>query len=272
MKKSLKKKADTLEEFLARVEEFNSCLEQLGSNVAELRQVQARVLEEPSNSERQKHFAKHLSLVKDNKLLGRSLQKQIKEEKAKVEKLNKEENNSEVQIRKTQTQSCSKRFLDIWTEYNNAQLEFRDLNKKALIRKIKILDPNSNVTDEQLEAQIEDGDTTVIASIIKETSQAKDDLKQLEGRHAEMVKLEKGITEIHDMFIDLSNMVMEQGESVDRIGRGVEEAAGQVEAGRQQLQEARKKQKSARRKKFILAAIIAGVSLIVLLIIIFSFI
>eukprot|EP00091_Calanus_sinicus_P006000 TRINITY_DN16553_c0_g1_i1.p1 TRINITY_DN16553_c0_g1~~TRINITY_DN16553_c0_g1_i1.p1 ORF type:complete len:119 (-),score=38.62 TRINITY_DN16553_c0_g1_i1:74-430(-) len=104
----------------------------------------------------------------------------------------------------------------------------------------------------------------------KKVAQAKEDLKMLENRHAEMVKLEKGITEIHEMFLDLSNMVNMQGEAVDRIEDRVGEAQMHVEEGRSQLREAEKKQKSARRKKFILAGIIAGVSLVVLLILIFT--
>eukprot|EP00092_Neocalanus_flemingeri_P008673 GFUD01009343.1.p1 GENE.GFUD01009343.1~~GFUD01009343.1.p1 ORF type:complete len:273 (+),score=79.87 GFUD01009343.1:501-1319(+) len=267
--KSIKKK-ETLDEFLARVEELNTGVSNLTENVNNLKTVQQKVLNEPSQQERQKQLSIQNNLIHENKVIGRKIQKQIKEEQQKLVKLERDQTISDINIRNTQIRSISRRFLDVWTEYNNAQVEFREKNKKALIRNIKITDPNSNVTVEEIEEKLDAGDVTVLSSIIKETAQAKEDMKMLENRHAEMIKLEKGISEIHEMFLDLSNMVNLQGEAVDRIDVRVGEAASHVEEGRKQLLQAEKKQKSARRKKFILAGILAGVSLIVLLILIFT--
>jgi len=270
MKMKSNKKKETLDEFLARMEELNTGISNITENVNNLKTVQKKVLNEPSQQERQKQLTAQSNLIHENKVLGRKIQKQIKEEQQKLTKLERDQTISDINIRNTQIQSVSRRFLDIWTEYNNAQVEFREKNKKALIRNIKITDPNSNITVEEIEEKLDAGDVTVLTSIIKESAQAKEDLKLLENRHAEMIKLEKGISEIHEMFLDLSNMVNMQGEAVDRIDVRVGEAQMHVEEGREQLRQAQKKQKSARRKKFILAGIIAGVSLIVLLIIIFS--
>lgn len=265
-----KQPPDSLDDFLTRVEEFNTNLGKLNDNVAELRLVQGKVLGEPSASERQKHLNRQQNLVKENKTIGANLHKQIKDEKARTEKMAKqEENSSEAQIRRTQMQACSRRFLDIWTEYNNAQLEFKAKNKKALLRNIKIVDPHTNMTNEELEEKLEAGDLTVVSSIIKESAQAKEELKQLEDRYAEIVKLEKGITEVHDMFLDLSNMVELQGEAVGRIADTVNQAATSAEEGRKQLHQAEKKQKAARKLKMILAAVGSGVSATLIVILVF---
>ena len=155
------------------------------------------MLAEPSERARVKHLTKQQNLVRENKALGSSLQKQIKEEKARNLKLSKNvDKSSEMEIRKTQTQAAGQRFLSIWTEYNNTQTEFRENNKKALIRNMKIINPDSNVSEEEVEHKLEAGDFTVLSSIIKESQQAKEDLKKLEDRHMEMVKLEKGIMEV----------------------------------------------------------------------------
>jgi len=271
MKSLRKKPADTLEAFLARVEECTANLGKLQDNVGELKLVQAKVLAEPSERERVKHLTKQQNLVRENKALGSSLQKQIKEEKARNLKLSKNvDKSSEMEIRKTQTQAAGQRFLSIWTEYNNTQTEFRENNKKALIRNMKIINPDSNVSEEEVEHKLEAGDFTVLSSIIKESQQAKEDLKKLEDRHMEMVKLEKGIVEVHDMFLEVSVMVETQGEAVGRIEDAIGQAAHNVEQGRQQLEEAEKKKKSARKLKFILAGIGAGVALVVLLLLLFT--
>jgi len=210
-------------------------------------------------------------LIQDNKVVGKKIQKIIKEEKQRLAAIPTDVRNSEYSIKNTQLQTAAQRFLDIWTKYNNLQLEYRAKNKKALLRNLRIVSPNSQLTEEELEEKLDNGDVSVLSSIIRESNQAKEDLKRIENRHAEIMKLEKGITEIHEMFMDLSNLVSMQGEVVDRIELNISNAAGQVESGRGQLQEAERKQKSARRKKFILAAILAGVALIVVIVLLIVF-
>merc|ERR1712013_20840 len=191
MKSLRKKQADTLEDFLARIEDCTANLGKLQDNVGELKLVQAKVLAEPSERERVKHLTKQQNLVRENKGLGSSLQKLAKNE----------DKSSELEIRRTQTQAAAQRFFQVWTEYNSTQNEFRENNKKALIRNMKIIDPESNVSEAEVEQKLEAGDFTVLSSIIKESQQAKEDLKRLEDRHLEMVKLEKGIMEVHEMFL-----------------------------------------------------------------------
>lgn len=254
-----------MEDFLGRIEELNDGITAITENVNKLKTLNNRILNEPSQTERQKQVGEQGTIIQENKSLSRKLQKSLKEERKKLSSTPEELRSNEFTIKKTQIQTVSQRFLDIWTEYNNLQVEFRGKNKKALLRNLKIVDPTSSITVEEIEDKLDRGDVTVLSSIIKETSQAKEDLKMIENRHAEFVKLEKGITEIHEMFMDLSHMVLEQGEAIDRIETHVSAAAQQVESGRNQLQKAEKHKKSARRLKFILAAIGAGVAVILII-------
>lgn len=266
MKSKSKKEPGTLSQFLSKIEDFNSRIDSLAENVETLKSVNNRILGEPSQTERKKHLSSQAEVISNNKLIGRKLQKEIQEEKQILGLVS----GTEMTIRSTQLQTTSKRFLDVWIEYNNIQLEFREKNKKALLRNMRIVDPNSPLSAEELETKLDEGDVTVLSSILKESDQAKEDLKLLESRHSEFVRLEKGITEIHEMFIDLSNLVETQGEVLDRIDVQVEQARDHVESGREQLRQADNSKKSARRKKFILAAILGGVAVIVIVILLIT--
>jgi len=273
MKKSFKKKSDdTLENFLARIEVLTSKINEVSRNTEEAQELQSKLLNEPSQNERKKIFEVQQGVVGNNNKLGKEIYKELKNEKVLNQKLESSGTTaSELTIRKSQVQSLLQNYKDVWEAYNNNQLEFRDKNKKALLRNIKITDPNSNITTEELEKKLEDGDLTVLSSIIKETQQAKEDLEVVERRHKEMVKLEKGITEISELFIDLSRLVEMQGEQVLRIEDAVMKAQVDVEQGADQLNQAKKNKRKARKKKFILAGILAGVSLILLIALIFAF-
>ena len=214
--KSKRPKEETLEDFLGRIEEINDGIATITENVNSLRSVNNRILNEPSQTERQKQVGEQGTLIQENKTLSRKIQKSLKEEKKRLSSTPANGRTNEFSIKNTQIQTVSQRFLDILTEYNNLQVEFRDKNKKALLRNLKIIDPNSSLTVEEIEEKLDNGDVTVLSSIIKDTAQAKEDLKMIENRHAEFIKLEKGITEIHEMFMDLSHMVSEQGETIDR--------------------------------------------------------
>ena len=46
-----------------------------------------------------------------------------------------------------------------------------------------------------------------------ETAQAKQSLADIEARHGDIMKLEKSIRELHEMFIDMAALVQTQVES-----------------------------------------------------------
>ena len=50
----------------------------------------------------------------------------------------------------------------------------------------------------------------VYFQIIMETQQAKQTLADIEARHADIMKLEKSIQELHDMFMDMAMLVEQQ--------------------------------------------------------------
>ena len=50
----------------------------------------------------------------------------------------------------------------------------------------------------------------MLLQIIMETQQAKQTLADIEARHADIVKLERSIQELHDMFMDMAMLVEQQ--------------------------------------------------------------
>jgi len=173
---------------------------------------------------------------------------------------------AELRVRKTQIQTHSTRFFEIWTEYNTDQVEFRDKAKKSLAKNIKIA--NSDLTEEDIENKIDSGDISAFSGpILQSNQQARDDLLAIENRHAEIIKLEKSIVEIHDMFMDLHNWVTMQGELVDRIDYAIESAVADVESGRVQLAKAETNKIAANKKKVCLVITLIILVIIVLIVI-----
>ncbi|XP_071944933.1 syntaxin-like [Antedon mediterranea] len=141
------------------------------------------------------------------------------------------------------------RLNNAMNEFNVSQNEQHEKLKTRLKREILITE--EKVSDEQIDEMIEHGNFSMFTSnIIVETEKAKQDLEIIVNRHNDILTLEKRITEIHSMFMDLAILVESQGDMVDNIERNVVETHDYVISGGKQLKDARNYRDKARRTKF----------------------
>ncbi|KAL5970823.1 Syntaxin [Taenia solium] len=80
-----------------------------------------------------------------------------------------------------------------------------------------------------------------------DTQQAKQSLADIEARHEDIIKLEKSIKELHDMFMDMAMLVESQGEMIDRIEFNVDQAVDYIETAKADTKKAVKYQSAARK-------------------------
>ncbi|CAG9817059.1 unnamed protein product [Phaedon cochleariae] len=114
------------------------------------------------------------------------------------------------------------------------------------------LSTGRQTTNEELEEMLEQGNPAVFTQgIIMETQQAKQTLADIEARHADIIKLENSIRELHDMFMDMAMLVENQGEMIDRIEYHVEHAVDYVQTATQDTKKALRYQSRARRGELV---------------------
>ena len=95
------------------------------------------------------------------------------------------------------------------TEYNRTQNDYRERCKARIQRQLEIT--GRNTTDTELEDMLEQGNSAVFTQgIIMDTAAAKQTLADIEARHADIIKLETSIKELHDMFMDMAMLVESQ--------------------------------------------------------------
>ncbi|XP_022235381.1 syntaxin-1A-like, partial [Limulus polyphemus] len=176
---------------------------------------------------------------------------------------------ADLRIRKTQHTTLSRKFVEIMTHYNKTQTNYRERCKDRIQRQLEIT--GRTTTDDELEEMLESDNPAIFTQgIVIETQKAKQTLEDIEARHADIIKLEKSIKELHDMFMDMAMLVESQGDLVDRIEYQVQQSGDHVEGARTQLIEAQEYQRRARRKKIILFVIGIILLTVVILIIVFS--
>lgn len=96
----------------------------------------------------------------------------------------------------------------------------------------------------------------------------EDNTKVAENREQEVSKIVKSIVDLHDIFKDLSHMVVEQGTVLDRIDYNIESTQTKIFEGFRQLQKAEIYQRKNR--KIICILLLASITFLMIILIIFK--
>ncbi|KAL1498147.1 hypothetical protein ABEB36_008995 [Hypothenemus hampei] len=254
-----------MNQFFQEVEDIREMIDKIQANVEEVKKKHSSILSAPQSDDKTKQELEDLmSDIKKSANKVRAKLKVIEQGIDNEETTNK--NSADLRIRKIQQSTLSRKFVEVMTEYNRTQTDYRERCKARIMRQLEIT--GRTTTNEELEEMLEQDNSAVFTQgIIMETQQAKQTLADIEARHADIIKLENSIRELHDMFMDMAMLVENQGELVDRIEYHVDTTQNHVAEGHQQLKSAQEYQTKARKKKIfiIICLIILVVVLIVIL-------
>ncbi|XP_030256974.1 syntaxin-4 [Sparus aurata] len=250
------------EVFFKKVHEIHEGLSNLKRMVSDLENKQKTVLGVALPEDSMK---KELQTLRDEiKTLAGQIQKKLKniepkkgEEDAKYVPIN-------VRMQRTQHAVLSKEFVELMGHCNTIQAQYRDRNVERIQRQLKIT--GTNVTDEELDTMLESGQTDVFTqNILIDAKATKQALNEIESRHDEILKLERSIKDLHDMFQYLAMEVEAQGEMVNRIENNIKQSSNYVEKAKENTAAAVTYQKKARKKKIWIAICLAILILILVI-------
>lgn len=89
----------------------------------------------------------------------------------------------------------------------------------------------------------------------------------MQDRQVEIQKLEKGMQELHELFLDISFLVSQQGYTIDRVEEYVDSSREATSQAAEVMTAVVVKQRSAQRRRWFMAGI-GTVILVVLVVII----
>lgn len=157
---------------------------------------------------------------------------------------------SELRIRDNMCVTLTKKFMDCMKDYQKAQQKYKADMKAKVKRQVQIVQPDA--TEAEIDLVMRSGDASSIykSAILQGSAESvRDVFLNCQDKYQDVIKLEQSVAELHQMFLDLTLLVEQQGEMLDQIEFQVRTAADYVEAGNQEVIKAIKSQKSARKKK-----------------------
>eukprot|EP00073_Rattus_norvegicus_P034305 XP_008758487.1 PREDICTED: syntaxin-3 isoform X5 [Rattus norvegicus] len=231
-----------MDEFFSEIEETRLNIDKISEHVEEAKKLYSIILSAPIPEPKTKDDLEQLTTeIKKrannvrNKL--KSMEKHIEEDEVR--------SSADLRIRKSQHSVLSRKFVEVMTKYNEAQVDFRERSKGRIQRQLEIT--GKKTTDEELEEMLESGNPAIFTSGIIDSQISKQALSEIEGRHKDIVRLESSIKELHDMFMDIAMLVENQGEMLDNIELNVMHTVDHVEKARDETKRAMKYQGQARK-------------------------
>ncbi|NXJ58024.1 STX3 protein, partial [Spizaetus tyrannus] len=235
-------------------EETRQNIDKISENVEEAKKLYSIILSAPIPEQKTKDDLEQLTA--EIKKMANSVRNKLKSMERNIEQ-DEARSSADLRIRKSQHSVLSRKFVDVMTKYNEAQVDFRERSKGRIQRQLEIT--GKNTTDEELEEMLESGNPSIFTSGIMDSQISKQALSEIEGRHKDIVRLESSIKELHDMFVDIAMLVENQN--------NMDQSVGFVERAVADTKKAVKYQSEARRKMLILAVVVVLLLGIVALII-----
>uniref|UniRef100_A0A3P8PUU4 Syntaxin-3 n=1 Tax=Astatotilapia calliptera TaxID=8154 RepID=A0A3P8PUU4_ASTCA len=253
--------AGFMDEFFSEIEVIRNNIEKIDENVTEVKKLYSVILSAPTSDQKTQEDLE--AITNDIKKLANGARNKLKTIERNLESEEQERVSADTRIRKSQHAVLSRKFVEVMTKYNEAQVDFRERSKGRIQRQLEIT--GKATTDEELEEMLEGGNASVFTAGIIDSGISKQALNEIEARHKDIVRLESSIKELHDMFVDIAMLVESQGGMIDRIESNMDQSVGFVERAVADTKKAAKFQQEARRKLVIIIVIVVILVIIVAL-------
>ncbi|XP_068445567.1 syntaxin-3-like isoform X2 [Clinocottus analis] len=232
-----------MDEFFCQIEDIRNSIDKIDENVAEVKKLFSVILSAPTSDQKTQDDLE--AITNDIKKMANNARNKLKTIERNLESEEQERVSADMRIRKSQHAVLSRKFVEVMTKYNEAQVDFRERSKGRIQRQLEIT--GKATTDDELEEMLESGNAAVFTAGIVDAGISKQALSEIEARHKDIVRLESSIKELHDMFVDIAMLVESQGGMIERIESNMDQSVGFVERAVADTKKAAKFQQEARR-------------------------
>eukprot|EP00894_Picocystis_sp_ML_P001648 jgi/Pico_ML_1/52165/g375.t1 len=155
-------------------------------------------------------------------------------------------------------------------EFSNLRTQMSEDYREVVDRRYETI-TGEKASDAMLEHMIETGESESIfqKAILDQGGNFSETINEIKERHDAVVEVERGLLELHQIFLDMATLVEQQGEMIDNIESQVARASTFTAQGTEVLRDTKTLHKKIKRKQLCLAlivvAIIAAIAIAIIL-------
>lgn len=184
------------------------------------------------------------------------------------------ENDAKKRTRVNMHATLTKKASVMIRDFQEAQTQAKMSAEDRMVREIKLVKPT--VTGDEINRIMHEEDPSRIFQQEMlgdlDSQRAKQNLLFITERHKDILRLEKSIRELHQLFVDMAALVSAQGELIDQIERSVSLSVEHTAQANVELESAVKAARCGRRKKWIIFLLVMALLAIIIVSVLFFFI
>ncbi|KAI8978587.1 t-SNARE [Pilobolus umbonatus] len=172
---------------------------------------------------------------------------------------------ADTQMRATQISAIRKRFIDTIQRYQDMERNYQMKYRQRMERQIRIVKPDAS-QDEVDNIIDSDRPPQVFAQSLMSAGrqvQAKAVLDEVQTRHDDIKHIERTIVELHQLFMDMSMMIEQQGQVLNTVENNADQTAEQVKEGNSYIGKAIKSARATRAKKWCCFFLCIGICVMI---------
>ncbi|KAI1433884.1 t-SNARE [Xylaria sp. CBS 124048] len=240
---------------LDEISDINRGIDQIDSNLEQLRMLQQRSLDDADSSSSSSTNRQLDRLSTETMAHYRSLTERVRHLKSKPEN----QQRFGQQVRRVDT-----RLKDAIRAYQQVESGYRKKTEEQMARQYRIVRPDA--TEEEVRAAVTDqtGGQVFQQAMMQSNrrGQAQAVLNAVQDRHAQLQKIEQQMIELAQLFQDMDTLVMQQEVAVTTIEQKGEEVVENLDKGNIEIGTAVNTARATRKKKWICLGIAVAVIII----------
>ncbi|CAF3168567.1 unnamed protein product [Rotaria socialis] len=232
-----------MKDFFDKVKLLWNTIDRISEVIGSIEHLQNALLASPFDFKKQNYLAENMA---EMRRLSTNVRKYLSEMK-KIEDIQIDADKKTVRhrIAEAHVNIMTKHFCDIMNRYYASEIAYRERCRARVARQFQIAGIEKN--EDELAEILEHGHPTFGRQIMADLEQSKQMLHDLEGRHSDILKLERNIRELDNICIDLANLVETQGMNINSIEQYVSEAVVRIERSKSIICATKSLDRSAKR-------------------------
>ncbi|XP_076233521.1 syntaxin-1A isoform X2 [Calliopsis andreniformis] len=237
-----------LKEVLDEVEEVRALIQHIVENTAIVKDLHNNVLSH-TNKDIQKELENRTYVISQTSFRIQRKLREMGKEIGPIDDLtlfSVRDGPAYMRIKILQYTTMLRLFSEVMEEYNTSMLRYHE-KCRLLLHQQKIL-IRKHILSEDLDKLLDSQENSLfVDNILEDSRVARQQLWDIQSRHRDIIKLEKSITEVRDMFTEMAFMIEKQGEQLNNVEYFAGRTADNVDSGRTDLKIAEKRSRRHRK-------------------------
>jgi len=264
-----KESAEMMPAFNKTTNKIQYYLNKVKENSAEIASLKARHIKATLTDQEKEISEKLNHLIGENTKYCQLTKTELETIEAEVKKAKEEEpDEPETRIKDVTYRALKGKFAEILKDSQNTQIEYKTAVKAKIVRQAKIIDPT--LTQEQVEAVCSDPDgaSNLLASKMLGPGHVKlqHAVADIKDKYKDILRLERSVEMVHQMFVDMQMLVQAQGEMLDNIELNIQDAKDYMQKGVKQLDNAKKSHKIYKKYRCCLLIVLLVILVLVVVV------